>query len=256
LYQSLQVRALRRFDAVVAVHESVWRQHHGLRAVSNQICIANGIPELDCASPSDGHFAWLPESHPPLVLVVGRISQEKGQLLAIEALMELKRRGVDVLLVCAGDGPQMPILRASVTRNELSSRVLLPGYIQKIAALLNHATVLLIPSSTEGMPMILLEAMRSGVPVVASAVGGMASVLGYGRAGRLVSPGSSMQIADAISDLLDCPTERAAMKREGQLRFADHYSSRVMAHHYQQAYEKLLVFSMTQSPAIVAVGAK
>ena len=238
-YQALQVRALHRFDAVVAVHDSVWKQHPGLTTLRTRHTVPNGIAQPPESARSEA-FPWLPPASTPLVLVVGRLSKEKGQAVAIEAMDLLRRRGVVSTLVCAGAGPDLEALRARVAALGLADRVLLPGYVSAIPALMKHATLLLIPSFTEGLPIILLEAMRDRVAVIATAVGGMPAVLDYGGAGRLVAPGAAAQMAEAIEAMLAQPGDRATMVNAAHERFLRRYNAKAMAGGYSLVYQSAL----------------
>lgn len=237
-YQALQVRALHRFDAVVAVHDSVWSQHPGLATLTPKHTVPNGIGRAHEPAATGG-FAWLPANEVPVVLVVGRLSKEKGQTVALHAMDLLTRRGVAATLVLAGAGPDLDVLRQQAALLGLNDRVLFPGYVDAIPALMKRATLLLIPSYTEGLPIILLEAMRDRVAIVATAVGGMPAVLGYGRAGRLVAPGAAIQMAEAIEALLSHPEERAGMVDTAYRQFLERYNAQAMARGYARVYESV-----------------
>ena len=238
LYQKMQVRALSRFDAVVAVHDSVWRQHSHLARLPHRHSVPNGLPSVEVAqttevSADEPYF----NTGKPIVLVAGRLSPEKGQIIALEAIGLLKARGLDPLLVCAGEGPDKDFLHQRAELLGISDSVFFPGYVRWISGLLKRATVVLIPSYKEGLPIVLLEAMREGAPVVASAVGGMVSVLDHGRVGRLVTPGSAHEIADALETLLADSEARSSLLKAAQEHFIRRYSAKVMARKYLDIYQ-------------------
>src|SRR5918996_1397901 len=144
------------------------------------------------------------EADPPEVLFVGRLSPEKGIRELVEATRELN-------LVVAGDGP----LR-SLVPNAL-------GFVshRKVERLLSQAAVVVIPSHREGLPMVLLEAMAHGRPVVATRVGGMPSMIDEGRTGILVEPGDPAALRAAIERLLDDPDSRRRLGAAGREKVAE-----------------------------------
>ena len=139
-------------------------------------------------------------SDPPIVLVAARLVPIKGVDVAITAMQYVRRRAQ---LVIAGDGPERARLRAAPGAHSLLGEVT----TDRRDALLRTASVVVIPSRitttgrTEGTPMIALEALAAGVPVIASAVGGLREVPQV----RLVTPEDPYQLADAIDEVLADP---------------------------------------------------
>ena len=147
----------------------------------------------------------------------------------------------DAKLIVWGDGYLRDELELLVSDNHLSDRILLPGYTDQVEAHLHRVQLLVIPSYTEGLPIILLEAMKSRVPVVASAVGAIPEVLDNGKCGILVSPGSVDELSKAIRQVYH--NHEAALERAecAGRRLEELYSSRAMADQYRHLYMRLLV---------------
>ncbi len=132
---------------------------------------------------------------------IGRLSEEKGIKYLIEAIATLSLSGLLLKLLLTGDGPSEKVLKEMVKRKGLERVVIFTGFQSDIVPWISAIDVFALPSLTEGTPMALLEAMSFGIPVVASAVGGIPQVIEQGKNGILVPPGKSDDIANAILDM-------------------------------------------------------
>jgi glycosyltransferase involved in cell wall biosynthesis len=139
-----------------------------------------------------------------VVLAVGRLSQEKGHLDLISAFAGLRNAhsGLEVKLVLVGDGPERARLEAAVSALGLSEQVIFTGHISNVREFYAAADLMALPSYSEGSPNVLLEAMATGVPVVATAVGGVPEIVEDGKSALLVSAGDAPAMAAAMADLL------------------------------------------------------
>ena len=146
------------------------------------------------------------------ILTVGRAVPAKGQALLIEAVAELTARGVEARLVVVGDGPQLEELRALAARLGVADRVEFPGAVGQgeIRAHYARADVFAMASFAEGLPVVLMEAMATGLPVVASRITGVPELVQPGENGLLVAPGRADELADALAELLGAPAARRA----------------------------------------------
>jgi len=174
----------------------------------------------------------------PIVGVVGRLSQEKGVDLFLDACAVLVQKGLPFSALVAGDGPGRARLEAHCARLGLEARVRFLGHVYDVDVLYRMLDLLVLPSRSEGLPNTLLEAMRADVPIVATAVGAVPEVVGTSAAARLVAPGSAEALVDAIEHALtegDLP-EAAAARREVMGRFS--LERRLEAH--LQLYHDLL----------------
>lgn len=117
--------------------------------------------------------------HSPLALLfVGRVSKEKLPLLLIDTVFHLVQKGVPVKLTIVGDGEMLPSLQAQVEKQDLTEYVEFAGRQINVDAYMNAADILLLPSQFEGCPLVILEALQRGLPVIASRVGGVPEILG------------------------------------------------------------------------------
>jgi glycosyltransferase involved in cell wall biosynthesis len=158
----------------------------------------------------------------PRLVVVGSLVPIKGLEHLLKALGELAASGRPVDLDVVGDGPERPAHEALAARLGLSDRVVFHGTRPRadVARLMREADLLVQPSSSETLSCVVLEAQVSGLPVVASDVGGIPEVVGRG-AGVLVPAGDDAAIAAAIADVLDHPDrfEPAAIAGAARERF-------------------------------------
>jgi glycosyltransferase involved in cell wall biosynthesis len=149
--------------------------------------------------------------------VVGAITPDKGQDVAVEALAELRRRGTDAELHLAGriDDPAMAAaLRARAA--ELGVAITLHGETDGIDPALAGMDLLLLTSRGEGTPLVLMEALARHVPVVAARVGGVPEVVRDGATGLLVAPADPAALAEAVARLHARPDEARAMALAGR----------------------------------------
>lgn len=161
------------------------------------------------------------------LVCVGRLSREKGQLLLIEATHQLASKGIRFELVLAGDGEMRAEVESLITRYGLAGQVRITGWISS-----NHVREeilasrgLVLPSFSEGLPVVLMEAMALHRPVLATYVGGIPELVQPGKNGWLVPAGSIDDMADAMEDcLLKSPDELQQMGDSGYLRVMERHS--------------------------------
>jgi len=151
----------------------------------------------------------------PVILSVGNLQEYKGQRLVVEAFARLLQRHPQALLLLVGDGPDREHLGQMAARLGVAERVRFVGTVPnaELAPWYSAADVLVLGSSREGWPNVLLEAMACGTPVVASAVGGIPEVVASDAVGRLVNPRSAEGFEAAIEDLLQARLDRAEVRR-------------------------------------------
>lgn len=179
-----------------------------------------------------------PQGIHPLVGVIGRLSPEKGVDVFIEAARILQDRGEPFNALVVGDGPDRSRLEALCAKLDLGSSVHFVGYQRDMRPVYAALDLLVVPSRSEGLPNVLLEALRAHLPVVATAVGAIPEVLDHPKAGILVAPGNPRALADGMATALihlgDPEWKEAA--RAASTRFS--LANRVAAH--KQLYLTLL----------------
>ena len=157
----------------------------------------------------------------PRLVCVGRLCEQKGQLLLVEAAAVLAHAGVAFELVLAGDGEMRAEIEQAVARHGLQSRVRITGWIgsDQVRSELLSARALVLPSFAEGLPVVIMESMALGRPVISTYIAGIPELVRDGVDGWLVPAGDVGALADAMQACLRAPAaELAEMGRVARAR--------------------------------------
>lgn len=159
------------------------------------------------------------------LLYVGRLAAEKGLLILLESLHQLRNMRVPVYLTLVGDGEDRDLLLQRVAQLELSDMVHFAGFANEagVRAHLQAADVFVLPSFAEGVPVSLMEAMACGVPVVSTYVGGISELVEPDVTGMLVPASDATALAQALVKLLTNPELRQELARKGRARVEEQY---------------------------------
>ena len=148
----------------------------------------------------------------------GRMAAEKGLIDLLHAVRALLAEGLRLEVDLIGDGRERPRLERQVQELGLAAAVRWAGHLadrRHYFERLREADIFVLPSRSEGVPKVVVEAMVAGLPVIATATGGVPGLLAAGRRGRLVPVGSPTELAAAIRDLAADESERARLRSEG-----------------------------------------
>lgn len=162
----------------------------------------------------------------PRLVCVGRFAEQKGLPVLVEAAGLLKERGVDFELTLVGGGPLQQEIEAMVDRLGLRDRVRLAGWRSnaEVRDFILNSRALVLPSFAEGLPVVLMEGLALGRPVVSTWVAGIPELVRPGENGWLVPPSSAEALADALAEVLAAPVARLEeMGRAGAARAADRH---------------------------------
>ena len=241
------ITLLGRADAVVTPSAAAREMLGTLGLPTSAIqVIAYGIEETPAGHEIDGHdtalFEQLRASGRPVALCIGSIGARKNQALLVRALASAD--GVTAIFIGEGDAGELRALAAEVGVTE---RIHVLGYRAEASRYLSRADVLVLPSMNEGLPLVLLEAFRAGVPVVASAIPEIAEAVGEPRAGVLFEPGDAAGLAAALAAALT-PQSRAALPARAKALFAARYRADQMLAAYDRLYADLRV-AVSTAPA-------
>ena len=176
----------------------------------------------------------------PTVAVIGRVSPEKGQTLFVEMARKVLAGKPDARFLIVGDGPGAPALRQRIEALGLQGRILLTGFLSDPRNAYGALDVLVISSSTEGLPNVLLEAFAFGKPVVATRVGGIPEVLQDGASGYLVDSGDSDALAQRVSHLLDHPELARGMGRAGRDTVVKRFAFQDRTRRLERLYDQVM----------------
>lgn len=154
----------------------------------------------------------------PRVVCVGRLAEQKGQLVLVDAAARLAAAGVDFQLVLAGDGPMRPRIETAIAARGLGARVRITGWLSNdaVRAEMAAARIVVLPSFAEGLPVVLMEALALGRPVVTTYVAGIPELVRDETNGWLVPAGDTESLARALTDALRAdPTRLVEMGAAG-----------------------------------------
>jgi L-malate glycosyltransferase len=155
--------------------------------------------------------ARTPRSRLRTIAVVANLRPEKGHDVLIDAAPQVLARVPDARFLIVGSGPQMNTLVARAQRAGVADAFTFLGHCDDVAARLGEADVFVLPSRSEAFPNAVIEAMAAGLPIVASAVGGIREAIDHERTGLLVPPGDRDALAHAICRVMAEPAEAARM---------------------------------------------
>ena len=166
----------------------------------------------------DLEAAPVPVPDVPRLVCIGRLCEQKGQLLLLEAVAALRRRDVDIEVVLAGDGDPTfrKLVEGRIAGLDLASCVRITGWLtgDAVRAELRAARALVLPSFAEGLPVVLMEAMACRRPVITTYTAGIPELVRDGESGWLVPAGDAGLLADAMQACLQAPT--ATLERMGE----------------------------------------
>lgn len=168
-------------------------------------------------------LAGAPDDDAPLIGFVGRLSPEKGPEVFVRAALMLRERLPRARFVIVGDGPLRESVRALVEQYRLGDRLHLAGLRDDMPAVYREFDLVVSTSHSEAMPLAIMEALVSGVPVVATRVGGVPDLIEQGGCGWLCEPGNFDSIAARIAALVEQPAERARMARRARERMVQRF---------------------------------
>ena len=225
----------RRLAPFYAAHVSVGVQ--SARLVESEVglrpgsvrTIHNGVPEVELPASPVG-------PHDPVLGSLGRLDEQKGYDVLVEALAELP--GASAVIV--GEGPLRATLEARAAELGVAERLRLPGWSDDARGFLPTFDVFVLPSRYEGFPLSIIEAMLAGLPVVASGVGSVAEAVEDGETGLVVPPDDPAALAAALRRLLADPVLRRRLGDAGRARAESEFTARAMAARYERLYDEIV----------------
>jgi glycosyltransferase involved in cell wall biosynthesis len=235
LFQNIQCRSFRRAEAVIAVSRPLARELARRGVPGDRIHVIPNGSRTDGARlepaearerlgvpPGVVHLGW-----------VGRVSPEKGLDVLLEALRHLDDLTLTVSVI--GDGRSRPELERRAASASATGRLRWHGSVPDAGSLFPAFDVFVLSSRTEGTPMVLFEAMAAGVPIVATAVGGVPDVVSDKEA-VLVPAQDPNALAEAIRGVLGSPDAAAARARAARTRLEEQFGVGAWVEAHQEVY--------------------
>jgi glycosyltransferase involved in cell wall biosynthesis len=242
--QSLARMACRGGVIPVAVSRDVAEWVKRVYGVRDCMVIPNGIPIAEYQHPPTSRQVWRREhgfqERDVLFVCAARLAKQKNHAMLLEAFSRGPATIRSTHLLLAGDGECRFPLEAQVRERALQGRVHFLGLRADVSEVLAAADVFVLASHTEGHPLSLMEAMAAGLPVVATAVGGVPEIVEDEKQGLLVEAHNCNGMAAAMVCLGQDPGKRLEMGRAAGRRAEEEFSATHMAQTYVQLYEHIL----------------
>ncbi|MFQ5947733.1 MAG: glycosyltransferase, partial [Acidimicrobiia bacterium] len=247
IHFGLMTLVLRHFaDRVIAVSEAV-RRHSIARArlqpervitLNNGVDLARYLRPGGCARPEVRAELQIPENA-RLLATVAVLRPEKGIQHLIDALPRILERVPDAAYLVIGDGDHRQALERLARDRGIVSRVIFTGYRNDVPRLLAAADLFVLPTLTEALPTVLAEAMAAGLPIVATAVGGVPEMVEHGNNGLLVPPARPDLLGAACIRLLTDRPQAEAMALRGRRIAGTRFNVQAQAARLAWEYRRL-----------------
>jgi glycosyltransferase involved in cell wall biosynthesis len=234
----LDKRALPRFDQVVAVSKEIYLDLCATGMPADRLSrINNGIsvPRIGAETRGAIRFEWKIEPDEKLIVQIGRLAKSKRNGELLKALAAISG-DIKAKVVFVGDGEERAGLAAFARSIGIEHRVIFAGYRRDAAAIMAAADVLAITSNQEGMPIVLLEAMAVGCPIIATAVGSIPEVLNADNA-WLVPVDDDVALVRALREALGEAADASARAARAKSVFLNSFAREKMGRQYLDLYE-------------------
>jgi glycosyltransferase involved in cell wall biosynthesis len=239
LYGVADRLVLRNYAAVVAVSDEVKQRllKAGVRKKKIHL-VPNGIDlrPFDNAIPSLRDDAT--GNHPPIVGLIGRLSVEKGVDIFLHAAAHVLAELPSTKFVVVGEGPDRDKLESLIDELKLRPNVSMLGRRDDMPAVYASLNIMVSASRQEGLPMAILEGMASSLPLIATPVGDVPTVVLDDRTGLIVPPENAVSLASAIVTLLRNPLQRERLGAAARKLIEDEFSADRMTADYLRVYEE------------------
>jgi glycosyltransferase involved in cell wall biosynthesis len=254
LYYAIDKFCIQRYDEVICVSQDLYEE-----------CLRRGVPSPRChwvhngidteqyrrrQTPLEARRQFRQPLGATVIGAMGRLSEEKGFDLLIRAVSRLLEEGQDIELWIAGEGGQRKELQALIDKLGRPERIRLLGQVDDIHAFFGSLDVFALSSVREGLPNVLLEAMALEVPVVATRIAGIPSLVRDGENGLIVEPGSIDALADGVRRLLIHEPLRLDFAAAARRRIEQVFSFEQRMRKIVAIYDALLARSLAAAPAV------
>jgi glycosyltransferase involved in cell wall biosynthesis len=245
VFEALDRRVLRWMNHVVCVSHAQAEKVRRAGVVKQNISVIHNAISMERFShPKPEYHNRLCRmfSTPPQRIVgsAGRLSPEKGFDVFVNAAAEVARSNPQVGFVLFGEGRLHQSLAHQISRNGLKDKFVMAGFHADVDQYLPYLDLFVLPSYTEGLPNVVLEAFAAGVPVIATAVGGTPEIIEDGVNGRLTAPGDAKTLAQRIIELISKDKQRREMGLQGLRRVERHFTFPRQAQEYKDLITRMI----------------
>lgn len=245
LYVAVDAWTARYAERIIAVADALaadLRDKYGI-AAEKVLTIHNGV-DMEELRATRGREALREElglkPEDPCLSAIGRMTNQKGFTFLVRALPSIAERSPGVRCLFVGDGPLRYDLEREAHALGVADICRFTGMRTDIPDILSATDVFVMPSLSEGFPMVLLEAMGMGRPVVATAVSGNPELIEDGRTGKLVAPSDPKALAEAVLRLLENPDEAQALGKAALIKVSTSFTVQIMVEKTERVYRSLL----------------
>jgi glycosyltransferase involved in cell wall biosynthesis len=246
-YNWLEMQFLKRISGIVAVSAGQEKRlrEHGIKpknfwVVHNAISVKN--TPLD--NPEEKRARIITSLQIPanakIILTAGRFSWEKGHRFLVEAIPRMLRERKDAWVLFCGEGPLMEVTKQRAKDLGVLDWCRFLGFRRDLSGFISAMDLMVLPSLSEGLPNVVLEAFAASKPVIASNVGGVPEVVEDGISGYLVPPGRAELLAKAISTMLSDPAKMEAMGLAGYNRVKRDFTFKTQTDKLEAIYYQVL----------------
>lgn len=240
IYTFLDKTWLKRMKRIVAVSEEVRQELQKRLPGAKCEVIPNGIDlqrfHLE-KSGNDSRKTFGIAGSDYLIGTIGRLVPEKGHQYLIAAAKTLCRKHQNVKFIFVGDGPLRNDLEKMAAENDLAAIILFTGVRSDIPQLLSMMNLFVLPSVSEGLPMVLLEAMAAGKPVISTEVGDIPRIIRHNYSGLLIPPQDTEALTAAMEELIQDSAKAQRLALVARQEVENRFSAKQMAGQYIHQYK-------------------
>ena len=237
LYNAIDRWVLRRTQGIVTVSSETKRRLVAAGVEESKInVVINAVPD-SAFEKVRYEYEEFDESL-PFAVCAGRLSHEKGVDILVEALALLKKSGAQLNCLIYGEGPEEERIKSLIDHHGLGESAKLVGFQKDLRGPFGAMAFLIIPSRSEGFPLVLLEAWAQAAPVVATPVGGLPDLIADNENGMLAKAAEPKALADAIGRALKTPDFKTRCGQAGARLVKEKYNFEIQVERLEEIYER------------------
>ncbi len=240
-YELVENLLLRMVSHITVVSEQLYADISKTSLGKKLSLVANGVDEQSFNPDVEGFSKQYWGFDPSCFVfgIIARLSEEKGHRVLLEAFSKLHDRNENIGLLLVGDGPLKDDLINLINDLGLANKIKFGGSRTEVEQILNDLDCYVSPSHTEGMPMSILEAMASALPIVATDVGAVGHLL-RDEYGKLVSPGDVNGLAEQMQAILDEKNNIQTYGKKCRKRIEEEYCAGIQSREFARIYRSVL----------------
>ncbi len=242
IYEKLDSLILKRLDGVVAVASHKVEEMVRIGVNEEMISIIPNsieVEDLNGISYQDIRGKYNISRRKRVVGTVGRLSVEKGHRFFMEAIPLILKEHSDIVFIIVGEGVEAQALFRLSEQWSIEDKVIFTGWQEDPLSFIKCMDIFVLPSLTEGLPNVLLEAAALEVPIVSTSVGGCGDIVINGKTGVLVEPRNPSSISAAVSNLLSNPTLAAGFAEAGRKHIEKEFNVASSVTKYEKLVDSL-----------------